>query len=209
MEETYCTSSNQRVITNEVAKKRNALFAQYVEPYKNMIYKLCIDYSFHSRDVEENYTEVLANMYRYIETYNPEMSIHTWLHIVTKRYVLKLDEKRKRHEDMKNNDNDIEDFPTTCLSEFEKDSCNGITMENYREYFGDEILEALDSLKPQYRRALLYQFLGYKLKEIAEMEHRNGALESRNIDTVKSRLFLARKELQKRLTRDGKRRALN
>ena len=45
-----------------------------------------------------------------------------------------------------------------------------------------------------------------RLKEIAEIEYRNGALESRNIETVKSRLFLARQQLQQLLTRDGKRR---
>ena len=39
-----------------------------------------------------------------------------------------------------------------------------------------------------------------------EIEYQNGALESRNIDTIKSRLFLARQQLQQLLTRDGKRR---
>lgn len=77
-------------------------------------------------------------------------------------------------------------------------------IDNYRELYNDDILNALDQLKPQYRRALLYQQAGYRLKEIAEIEYRNGALESRNIETIKSRLFLARQTLQQLLTRDGK-----
>lgn len=77
-------------------------------------------------------------------------------------------------------------------------------IDNYQELYSDDVLAALKQLKPQYRSALLYQQAGYKLKEIAEIEYRNGALESRNIETVKSRLFLARQQLQQLLTRDGK-----
>ena len=39
-----------------------------------MIYKLCMRYTFNPSDVEDNYIEVLTNMYKYIETYNPERS---------------------------------------------------------------------------------------------------------------------------------------
>ena len=54
-------------------------------------------------------------------------------------------------------------------------------IDNYQELYSDDVLAALKQLKPQYRSALLYQQAGYKLKEIAEIEYRNGALESRNI----------------------------
>ncbi|MFR2062324.1 MAG: hypothetical protein ACLS37_10890 [Alistipes sp.] len=37
-------------------------------------------------------------------------------------------------------------------------------MENYREFYSDDILSALDSLKPIYREALLLQQAGYKLE---------------------------------------------
>ena len=81
-----------------------------------------------------------------------------------------------------------------------------MNLSNYREFYNDDILDALDQLKPSYKRALLLQQAGYKLKEIAEIEYKNGALESRNIETVKSRLFLARQQLKQLLTRDGNRR---
>lgn len=172
-----------------------------------MIYKLCMRYSFKSQDVEGNYWEVLTNMYKYIESYNPKRSIHTWLHIVTKRCVFDLDQKRRRKQEVWNDDNDIECFSNESglLTKGELSS-NVMGMDNYRELYNDDILAALDQLKPQYRRPLLYQQAGYKLKEIAEFEYKCGALESRNIETVKSRLFLARRQLQHLLTRDGKRR---
>lgn len=172
-----------------------------------MIYKLCMRYSFKSQDVEGNYWEVLTNMYKYIESYNPKRSIHTWLHIVTKRCVFDLDQKRRKKQEVWNDDNDIECFSTESgLLAREEPSSNVMGIDNYRELYNDDILEALDSLPTKYKRPLLYQQAGYKLKEIAELEYKCGALESRNIETVKSRLFLARRQLQHLLTRDGKRR---
>ena len=56
-----------------------------------------------------------------------------------------------------------------------------------------------------HRDAWILQQAGYSLKEIAEIENKKGTLKSRNIETVKSRLFFARQFLRKNLTRDGKR----
>ena len=78
-------------------------------------------------------------------------------------------------------------------------------IDNYRELYNDEILSVLDEMKPIHRDAFLLQEAGYSLKEIVEIEHRKGTLKSKNIETVKSRLFLARQYLKKHLTRDGKR----
>ena len=79
-------------------------------------------------------------------------------------------------------------------------------IDNYRELYNDDILYALDRLKPSYKRAFLLQQAGYKLKEIVDIEYANGTLKAKNIDTIKSRLFLARQTLKEVLTRDGERR---
>ena len=65
-----------------------------------------------------------------------------------------------------------------------------VTPENYRELFSDEIL---------------LQMGGYKLEEIMEILYQRGCLKTRNLETTKSRIFLAKKKLKERLTRDGKR----
>lgn len=172
-----------------------------------MIYKLCIKYTNNPEDIQDNYTEVLANMYKYIETYDSERSIQTWLHIVTKRCVFDLDQKRQNHQNMWNRDNEADTFANDWdINDGEHTSYRAMNLSNYREFYNDDILDALEQLKPSYKRALLLQQAGYKLKEIAEIEYKNGALESRNIETVKSRLFLARQQLKQLLTRDGNRR---
>ena len=79
-------------------------------------------------------------------------------------------------------------------------------MENYREFYNDDILSALDSLKPIYREALLLQQAGYKLEEIVEISYRNGNMKSRSLDTMKSRIFLAKQQMRKLITPDGEKR---
>ena len=188
----------------KVIELRTRLFNQYVAPYFNMIYKLCMDYTYDRANVEENYTEVLVNFYRRINTYDPSRSIRTWLHIVTKRQVAELERRRKRH-DNKCYDIDIEDYGDSVEND-EHVSWNTMGLENYRELYNDDILEVLDSMRPIHRDAWLLQQAGYSLKEIAEIEYAKGALKSKNIETVKSRLFFARQYLRKNLTRDGERR---
>lgn len=204
MEDQVCEATlTDTELNPEVAVVRNALFEKYVTPYLNMIYKLCMNYTYESANVQENYTEVLTNFYRRIETYDESRSIRTWLHIVTKRHIAELERRRKRH-DNKSYDIDIEEY-SEFISDKEMPSANVMGVDNYRELYNDDILAVLDEMKPIHREAFLLQEAGYSLKEIAEIEFKKGNLKSRNIETVKSRLFLARQFLKKNLTRDGKR----
>lgn len=178
---------------------RTELFNRYVLPHKNLIYALCIRYTFRREDIADNYNDVLVNFFRYIHTYKPERSIQTWLHIVTKRYVYDLNLRRRLPT---TDDVSIYDLPAGALSG-EDTHTNSMGMDNYREFYNDDILRALGQLKPIYREALLLQQAGYKLHEIMEITFRNGTLKSRNIETVKSRLFLAKQQLRELITRDG------
>jgi RNA polymerase sigma factor (sigma-70 family) len=184
----------------EVAEARNLLFKKYVDPYLNMIYRLCIHYTCDSANVEENYTEVLVNFYRRIGTYNPEMSILTWLHIVTKRQVAEIERRRRRQREREVSCEGMEDILDGATT-----SGRVMGIDNYRELYNDDILFALESMKSIHRDAFLLQNAGYSLKEIVEIEFNRGTLKSRNVETVKSRLLFARTHMKNHLTRDGKR----
>lgn len=100
---------------------------------------------------------------------------------------------------------DISEISSSLPGEDEpSENCMG--MDNYHKYYNDDILWALDRLKPIYKEALLLQQAGYKIGEIMEITYRNGTLQTRNVETVKSRLFLAKTQLRKLLTRDGEKR---
>lgn len=193
-----------RETSPEVIARRHELYNRYVAPYYNMIYKLCIKYSHRPCDVQENYTEVLANFYRRIETYDPTRPIHAWLHTVTKRQVWALEKRRQAHIDKGNDDYDTDDFADS-IPDDSHISGKAMSIDNYRDLYSDDVLSVLDELKPIHRDALLLQQAGYNVNEIAEIEHQRGNLKSKNIETVKSRLFFARQYLQHNLTKDGER----
>lgn len=202
-ESLHSSKGQPRDLDPEVVRRRTDLFEKYVTPYYNMIYKLVMKYSYHPANVQENYNEVLVNLFRGIDTYDPSRSIKTWLHIVTKRHVYEL-ERRRLRDDNRNNDHDIDTFEDEVPAS-SKPSSNLMGVDNYRDFYSDEILEVLDMMKPIHRDALILQEAGYSLKEIADIEFHKGTLKSHNIETVKSRLYLARQFMKKHLTRDGKR----
>lgn len=176
-------------------KERQALFDKYVKPNLGLVYQISLQYTKSSNDVEDNYQECLINFFRYIHSYDPSKNILTWIHIVAKRYVIDLEKKRG-----KDKFNFIE--PEKVHNQFvadEEDNIQDITMDNYREKLSDEVLEALDSLNPIYRDTFLKKLMGYKLKEIMDEAYKDGTLKNKNLETIKSRLFLARQHLQKHL----------
>lgn len=164
-----------------------------------MIYSICIKYTFEDSDIEDNYSEVLVNFFRYIESYNPQRQLKSWIYAVAQRHVFDLN---KRNSLMKVSDNvDVVNLPDMEDSGHVSGNCLG--MDNYRQYYNDDILEALDQLAPIHKEALLLQQAGYKLEEIVEISFQNGNLKSKNMDTIKSRIFLAKKQMRTLITRDG------
>ena len=189
-----------KVIDPDSVKRRSALLYIYVWPHRNLVYSLCIRYTYCQEDVADNYNEVLINFFKYIETYDPTRSIQTWLHIVTKRYVSDLNHRNSQFK--RSDDVNVQEIEGDLLTEDNFPSAV-MGLDNYRELYNDDILRALDSLRPIYREALLLQQAGYKLNEIMEITYRRGSLRSRTIETVKSRLFLAKQQMRKLITRDG------
>lgn len=190
----------KRRIGVDTAQHRKELFDRYVMPHLNLVYKLCIDYSHSQMDIEDNYNEVLINFYKYIETYDPARPIQAWLHIVTKRFINDLNQRRSLFK--KTEDVSVYEIPEDYINETEvSDSCMDTT--NYTQMYNDDILKALDQLKPIYKEALLLQMAGYKLNEIMEISYRKGEIKTKNIETIKSRLFLAKYHMRKLINRDG------
>lgn len=184
-------------------EQRTELFNRYILPNRNLVYRLCIRYTFLQEDIADNYNEVLVNFFKYIATYDPRRCILNWIHIVTKRFVM---EQNRRHGRLPVAEN-VDVFKLApSLSNEDETHGNAMGMDNYREFYNDDILAALDQLKPIYREALLLQQAGYKLEEIVEISYRNGNMKSRSMDTMKSRIFLAKQQMRKLITPDGEKR---
>ena len=183
---------------DESARQRAELLRKYVMPHKNLIYSICIKYTYNQEDIEDNYLEALANFFKYMDSYDPARPVKTWIYAVTKRLVADLNNRNRNR--MPPDDNiDISEI-SSSLSDEDEPSGNSMGMDNYREFYNDDILWALDRLKPIYREALLLQQAGYKLGEIMEITYNNGTLQTRNVETVKSRIFLAKTQLNDSLS---------
>lgn len=186
------------------AQRRAQLLQKYVMPHKNLVYSICIKYTYNQEDVEDNYVEALVNFFKYMDSYDPAKPVKTWIYAVTKRLVADLN-KRNKTRTPPDDRVDIKELRSTLPDEGNP-SANSMGMHNYKDYCGDDVLWALEQLKPIYREAFLLQQAGYKISEIMEITYRNGTLQTKNVETVKSRLFLAKAQLRKLLTRDGEKR---
>ena len=192
-------NSSPYLTDEESVRTRTALFHKYVYPYRNLIYHICIRQTRDKENIDDNYNEVLINFYKYVSSYDPRREIKTWLYAITVRMLADLERKNNRF----TREGDVgamrmEQLPDTPCTE-------SITLENYRDMLGDEVLGALKEIGPLYSEALLLQMEGYKLEEITDILYRRGCLRTRSVETTKSRIFLAKKKLRERLTRDGKR----
>lgn len=192
-------NSSPYLTDEESVRTRTALFHKYVYPYRNLIYHICIRQTRDKENIDDNYNEVLINFYKYVSSYDPRREIKTWLYAITVRMLADLERKNNRF----TREGDVGAMRMEQLPD--KPCTESITPENYRELFSDEIVEALEQIGRNYREALLLQMGGYKLEEIMEILYQRGCLRTRNIETTKSRIFLAKKKLRERLTRDGKR----
>lgn len=173
------------------AKERRALFDKYIVPNLNLVYKICIENTRNPSDVDDNYQECCINFFRYIASYDPSKKLATWIGVVTKRSVIEYEKKRALVATDNVEPEAIANFfvaPDIVTNEF--------VAARYKEMLSDEVINALDLLDIKHRYTLLMSVSGYKLKEIMEMSYKMGILKSKNIETVKSRLFLARKKLQ-------------
>lgn len=189
----------------QVIALRTRLFNELIIPYKKMVYWLCIKYSDESANIPENFSAALTDLFRGIETYDVERPIRAWIHTVVRHCVQNSNKRRSKERNLRNRDYDAFSLADSQPARDEP-SYKEMTLDNWRNMYSDQMIAALDSMKPIYRDALLLQMAGYSMAEIAEVEYKKGVLPTPNIDTIKSRLFLARKYMRDNITRDGKQR---
>lgn len=192
---------NRISLSEESVKERTELFHQYIIPHKNLVYSICIQYTFNREDVADNYSDAMANFYKYIKSYDPTKPLKSWIYAVAQRFVMEQNRRVKRI--VRDQFVDMYSLPDVEADrENKRYTCMG--MSNFKECYSDDILNALDKLNPIHKEAILLQQAGYKVEEIMEIAYRNGSVKKRNLETIKSRIFFAKREISKLITPDGK-----
>ena len=82
-------------LEDESAIRRAELLRKYVLPHKNLIYSICIKYTFNQEDVEDNYQEALINFFKYMDSYDPRRPVKTWIYAVTQRLMTDLNNRNR------------------------------------------------------------------------------------------------------------------
>ena len=174
--------------------RKRELFDKYVMPHYDFVRKLCERYTASRNDVDDLFNDVLLNLYKYIETYDASRDLKNWLHVVTKRYVFARNRKNFK---ITGFELDIENVS------YEELGYEEMTCSYGKGLYGDDLLAALGLMPEIHRKAFEMQMSGYSLKEIAKILNESGELESKNINTVKTRVFNARKFLREHVDREG------
>lgn len=195
--------------SDEVTRKRKELFALYVEPHLEFIRSLCTLYSNNSNDVDDNYSDVLMNLFLYIETYDTSMKLTTWIHISTKRRIYFLNSRESKHRarfcglnsvtdvEYKTSENVIDGDPYN--EDDISDSFDGVSIDCS---YSDDIELALEQTPDNFRRSFLLSYQGYSPKEIAQMENKmNGSFITEN--TIRHRIRTTKQQLRTLLNRNG------
>lgn len=181
---------------------RTDLFNKLIVPELDYVKRIVKLYTYNKNNLDDYYVEVLENFFKYMHTYNPEKPLRTWIHIVVRRFI---QESVRKQSLAITDDVSIESVKDEFADE-EYGEYGHLDASNYHELVGDDMLEALESLKPIHKEAFLLQASGFSLSEITEILYANGKLKTKNLETVKSRVFLAKTELKKKITRDGTKR---
>lgn len=183
-------------------EKRNELFEIYVKPYMNFIYWLVIKYTSHRFYIDEFYNEVLLIFYKHIHTYDPNRRIQTWLHVIVSRAVGRLNRRYS---------NTLSEYDLSQIADdyyyYDIEPSRKVDyLTNYRLLFNDDILWALNKLSSVQRETLLLHLSGYSDNEIVNISFKSGTLKNKHTETVKSRLFIARKHMRRMIDENGNRR---
>lgn len=147
----------------------NKLFELYIVPNLGEIKSLTRYYTLKPDDVNDNYQEILLELFKYIHTYNNTKSLKTWLHIAVKRY---------------------------CLNHYRK---NTITLEKTNEkvlLIADDCQEYdydkelfVNILNPTEKRVLYYLMQGYGKTEICKVLHLTECICTKHINEIRLKYY--------------------
>lgn len=180
--------------------KQKALFAKYIEPNLRTIRSLTVKYTDKFQDVEDNYIQALQQMFMYIHTYDETKPLSTWIHIVTKRACFHQNLKMSEY---KSGITEIDQCSSEALHQHGTSNIMDAGFGALADNISDDIYNALLSIEPRKLSAFLLYAQGTSIRDIAKIEYRNGHLERKSEELIRSRIFWARKELIYILEKNG------
>jgi len=168
---------------------RTELFNKYILPEKDFIYRVCIKYSRSKEECNEYFSQVMIHIFNGIKSYNTQLNVRPWLYIIIGRYI-----RRSHLEFTKLQRTEFVNIEELDISSIDNDtvSSNCMGIDNYHEYYSEDILQALNMINPVSRNVILLQQAGYKYKEIADRLYNAKLIRNRSIESIKYHLRIGK-----------------
>lgn len=173
-------------------KQREELFVQYIQPNINLIYFLCMKYTYNPFYIDRNFSEAILNFYSYIHTYDPARKLSTWIECIVHRQIARQSMEDKKMEYTK-------DIPIEKIhsADFYREDPEPDYMEKWIDR--RDFMSRVKNMSYLFREVFMFRMAGLKLAEIAEIQHAEGNLPSRSIETVKARVLIAKIKMKELL----------
>jgi DNA-directed RNA polymerase specialized sigma24 family protein len=179
---------------------KTKLFNQYVMPHERDVYTLSLRYTNKYQDVESNFNLCLSKLWDYIGSYNPARSIDTWIHIVVKRCCFN---QNKKQQEEQSHLTDVEMVSMHDLHQHGTSNVVDASFGGVLENVSEPMYKALMQIPPHRLSPFLLWVQGYGIREIANMEYKNGHMEVRSEEKVRSRIYWTQKQLKFILKKHG------
>ena len=166
-----------------------------VEKYQERVYAMIYGMIRNREDARDLTQEAFVKAYRNLSGFRLEAGFYTWLYRIAMNLAIDFTRSRKRRESTGFDESVATRDGTGNVAELHHGDSPSRRIERQQLY--DQIMSAMEKLPDDQRQVVLLRELeGLSYREIAEvMEIPEG--------TVMSRLFYARKKLQKLLQSDG------
>ena len=183
--------AQDRALVEAVLAGDATAYRGLVERYQRRVYALIVGMVRDREEARDLTQEAFIKAYRNLERFRLESSFYTWLYRIAMNLAIDHLRKHKKRRASEFDDG----FASKGLDGelHHGHVANNPGKELERKQLSGRILDALDKLSPEHKRIILLREVeGLSYKEIAEtLEIAEG--------TVMSRLFYARKKLQKQL----------
>jgi RNA polymerase sigma-70 factor, ECF subfamily len=172
-----------------------AAYRGLVERYQGRVYAMVYGMVRNREDARDLTQEAFVKAYRSLDTFRLESSFYTWLYRIAMNLAIDFVRKRRRRESGGFDEGIASRDEDGAIADVHNEE--GPSRQLERKQLFARIMDAMDKLPEDQRQVILLRELeGLQYKEISEVM---GIPEG----TVMSRLFYARKKLQKLLAGDA------
>jgi len=188
--------ADDKILVERCKEGDKAAFRQLVLKYQRKVYMQIYSMISNHQDAMELSQEVFLRVHRHLPSFEGTSSFYTWLYRITRNICIDYYRKRKvkkyEYDDKFDHSGAVEEEVFPVVSSASRETPTGRLL---REELARKIEEAMKRLSDDHRETLfLREVEGKSYEEIA-------ADTGVPIGTVMSRLFHARKKMQKMLSR--------